>query len=42
MKEKLQGIRDKALASIEQAKDASMINDIKVAILGKKVSLHRC
>ena len=39
MKEKLQGIKDKALASIEQAKDASMINDIKVAILGKKGEL---
>ena len=35
MKEKLQGIREDALAKIAEAKDAGMLNDIKVSILGK-------
>ena len=39
MKEKLSAIKEQTLAKIEQAQDASVINDIKVAILGKKGEL---
>lgn len=39
MKEKLQAIREEALARIEEAKDLDALNDIKVNILGKKGEL---
>ncbi len=39
MNEKLSAIKEQTLAKIEQAQDASVINDIKVAILGKKGEL---
>ena len=39
MKEKLQAIREEALAKIEEARDLDALNDIKVNILGKKGEL---
>ena len=39
MKEKLDSIREATLAKLAEATDASVINDIKVAILGKKGEL---
>ena len=39
MKEMLSKIKEQTLAKIEQAKEAAAINDIKVAILGKKGEL---
>ncbi|MBR3599485.1 MAG: phenylalanine--tRNA ligase subunit alpha, partial [Lachnospiraceae bacterium] len=39
MKEKLQNITTEALAKIEAATEISELNDIKVAILGKKGEL---
>jgi phenylalanyl-tRNA synthetase alpha chain len=39
MKEKLDSIRENTLAKIAEAKDAAMVNEIKVAILGKKGEL---
>ncbi len=39
MKEKLQAIREDALAKISEAKDMETLNNIKVAILGKKGEL---
>ena len=39
MKEKLSQIKEQTLAKIAEAQDASVINEIKVAILGKKGEL---
>ena len=39
MKEKLQSIREQALSKIAEAQDISLLNDIKVSILGKKGEL---
>ena len=39
MKEKLQAIRDEAISKLEAAKDLESLNEIKVAILGKKGDL---
>ncbi len=39
MKEKLQAIREDAIAKIEAAKDLEALNEIKVSILGKKGDL---
>lgn len=39
MKEKLQSIKDAALIRIAEAQDVGVLNDIKVAILGKKGEL---
>lgn len=39
MKEKLQAIREEAIAKIEAAKDLDALNDIKVNVLGKKGDL---
>lgn len=39
MKEKLQAIREEAIAKINEAKDLDTLNDIKVNILGKKGEL---
>ena len=39
MKEKLQAIREEAIAKINEAKDLDALNDIKVNILGKKGEL---
>ena len=39
MKEKLEGIRQTALAKIAEAKDTNVLNEIKIAILGKKGEL---
>ena len=39
MKEKLQAIREEALAKIEAANDLDALNDIKVNVLGKKGEL---
>lgn len=39
MNEKLQAIREEALAKIEEARDLDALNDIKVNILGKKGEL---
>ena len=39
MKEKLQAIREEALAKIEAAKDLDALNNIKVDVLGKKGEL---
>ena len=39
MKEKLQSIREQALSKIAEAQDINLLNDIKVAILGKKGEL---
>lgn len=39
MKEKLQKIKEATLAKIEDAKEISVLNDIKVAVLGKKGEL---
>ena len=39
MKEKLEAIKTEALAKIESAKDLDSLNDIKVAVLGKKGEL---
>ncbi|MDO5126407.1 MAG: phenylalanine--tRNA ligase subunit alpha [Eubacteriales bacterium] len=39
MKEKLQSIKEQALAQIAEATDAEMLNDIKVSVLGKKGEL---
>lgn len=39
MKEKLQAIRQEAIAKIEEAKDLETLNEIKVSILGKKGDL---
>lgn len=39
MKEKLQAIREEAIAKIEAAKDLDTLNDIKVNVLGKKGDL---
>lgn len=39
MKEKLQAIREEAIAKIEAAKDLDSLNEIKVSILGKKGDL---
>ena len=36
MKEKLEAIKAQALAKIDEAKDLDALNDIKVAVLGKK------
>ena len=39
MKEKLEAIKAEALAKIDSAKDLDSLNDIKVAVLGKKGEL---
>ena len=39
MKEMLESIKDAALTKIAEATDAAVINEIKVAILGKKGEL---
>lgn len=39
MKEKLQKIKEEAIKSIEQSEDLSKLNDVRVAILGKKGEL---
>ena len=39
MKEKLEAIKAQALAKIDEAKDLDALNDIKVAVLGKKGEL---
>jgi len=39
MKEKLQSIKEKAIASIESAKSLDALNEVRVAILGKKGEL---
>ena len=39
MKEKLEAIKAEALAKIESANDLDALNDIKVAVLGKKGEL---
>ncbi|MCM1495094.1 MAG: phenylalanine--tRNA ligase subunit alpha [Bacteroides sp.] len=39
MKEKLQAIREEAIAKIEAAKDLDALNEIKVSVLGKKGDL---
>lgn len=39
MKEKLQKIKEEAIKSIEQSEDISKLNDVRVAILGKKGEL---
>ena len=39
MKEKLQKIREEALRQIGESKDLAKLNDVRVAILGKKGEL---
>ena len=39
MKEKLQKIKEEAIRQIEQSKDLSKLNDVRVAVLGKKGEL---
>ena len=39
MREKLQAIREEAIAKIEAAKDLDALNEIKVNVLGKKGDL---
>lgn len=39
MKEKLQKIKDEAMRQIEESKDLTKLNDVRVAILGKKGEL---
>ena len=36
MKERLEAIREQAIAKIKDAKDISVLNDVRVEILGKK------
>ena len=36
MKEKLQKIREHAMAQIQSAENLNMLNDVRVAVLGKK------
>ena len=39
MKERLEAIREQAIAKIKDAKDISVLNDVRVEILGKKGQL---
>lgn len=39
MKEKLQKIREDAIRQIEESGDLSKLNDVRVAVLGKKGEL---
>ena len=39
MKERLEAIREQAIAKIKEAKDISVLNDVRVEILGKKGQL---
>ena len=39
MKERLEAIREQAIAKIKDAKDISVLNDVRVEILGKKGEL---
>ena len=42
MKEKLQKIREDAIRQIEASGDLSKLNDVRVAVLGKKGELELC
>ena len=41
MKEKLEQIRERALAAIEEAVDLDNLNEVRVAFLGKKGELSK-
>lgn len=41
MKEKLQKIRENAIAQIENSDGLAKLNDVRVAVLGKKGGTHR-
>ena len=42
IKGKLEGLIEKAQKSIESAENMEILNNIRVSMLGKKESLHRC
>ena len=42
MKERLQKIKEEAIARIKESKNPESLNDVRVSVLEKKVSLQHC